>query len=238
MSVEWSDEQKPQVQRLALSGLDFDCSCHLVLKVEDASNARKFLESALWAQGWVTFGERARGRKDGSEDDREPAVSIGFTYRGLQALGVPDRYLNELRVKAPAFCEGAPTRAALRLGDAGPCSAERWEPIFTFDRSHVLISIHGPNRGAVDSMRERLADTAGGRAGFTGWEGGLPAEHLTKEKKNRTVHFGFRDNLARPRIVVEKEFDPRNRRRQCHRAGELERIPLDMGHYSYPACRK
>jgi deferrochelatase/peroxidase EfeB/predicted acylesterase/phospholipase RssA len=232
MSVEWNDEQKPQVQRLALSGLDFDCSCHLVLKVEDASNARKFLESALRAQGWVTFGERARGRKDGSEDDREPAVSIGFTYRGLQALGVPDRYLNELRVKAPAFCEGAPTRAALRLGDAGPCSAERWEPIFTFDRSHVLISIHGPNRGAVDSMRERLADTAGGRAGFTGWEGGLPAEHLTKEKKNRTVHFGFRDNLARPRIVVEKEFDPRNRRRQCHRAGELVLGYLNDEHFN------
>jgi len=217
MSAEWNDEQKRQVQRLALSGSDFDFSCHLVLEVEDASNARKFLESVLREQGSVSFGERDRVRKDGGEDDREPAVSIGFTYRGLQALGVPDRYLNELRLKAPAFCEGAPARAALRLGDTGSCAAERWEPMFAFDRAHVLISIHGPNRGAVDAMAERLADAAGGRAGFTGWGGGLPAEHLTNDKRYRTVHFGFRDNLARPRIV-EKEFDPSRLR---HRAGEL-----------------
>jgi predicted acylesterase/phospholipase RssA len=218
MSVEWNGEQKPQVQRLALSGSDFDCSCHLVLEVEDAFNARKFLESVLREQGWVTFGERDRVRKDGCEDDRDPAVSIGFTYRGLQALGVPDRYLNELRLKAPAFCEGAPARAALRLGDTGSCAAERWEPMFAFDRAHVLISIHGPNEGAVDSMRERLAATEGARPGFEGWETGkLPAEHLTNDKRNRTVHFGFRDNLARPRIV-EKEFDPSRLR---HRAGEL-----------------
>jgi deferrochelatase/peroxidase EfeB len=218
MSAEWNDEQKPQVQRLALSGFDFDCSCHIVLEVEDASNARKFLGSVLREQGWVTFGERDRARKDGGEDDREPAVSIGFTYRGLQALGVPDRYLNELRAKALAFCEGAPARAASRLGDAGPSAAERWAPMFAFDRAHVLISIHGPNRGAVGSMRKRLAATAGAGPGFKGWEQGiLSAEHLTKDKENRTVHFGYRDNLARPRIV-EKDFAPRKLR---HRAGEL-----------------
>jgi deferrochelatase/peroxidase EfeB/predicted acylesterase/phospholipase RssA len=218
MSAECNEEKKRQVQRLALRGYDFDCSCHLVLEVEDASHARKFLGSVLREQGLVTFGERERDGKVGGEDDREPAVSIGFTYRGLQALGVPDRYLNELRVKAPAFCEGATARAALRLGDAGPSAAERWEPMFAFDRSHVLISIHGPTRGAVDSMRKRLSATAGARPGFQGWENGtLLAEHLTKDRKNRTVHFGFRDNLARPRIV-EKEFDPSKLR---HRAGEL-----------------
>jgi deferrochelatase/peroxidase EfeB len=219
VSAEWNDEQKLQVQRLALSGSDFDCSSHLVLEVKDASSAREFLGSVLLEQDLVAFGERDRVRKDGGEDDREPAVSIGFTYRGLHALGVPDRYLNELRVKAPAFCEGAPARAALRLGDAGPSAAERWESMFAFDRSHVLISIHGPNRHAVGLMVDRLAAKAGARPGFEGWEkkDALEAEHLTTDKKNRTVHFGFRDNLARPRIV-EKEFCPRNLR---HRAGEL-----------------
>ena len=205
------------MQRLALRGYDFDASSHLVLEIEAASHARKFLGSVLRERDWVTFGERDRLRKDGSESDREPAVSIGFTYRGLQALGVPDRYLNELRVKAPAFCEGAPASAVLRLGDAGPCAAEQWEPMFAFDRAHVLISIHGPNRGAVDAMAERLANTAGGRAGLKGWEDALPAKHLTTDKRNRTVHFGFRDNLARPRIVEER-FEPDKLR---HHAGEL-----------------
>src|ERR1700754_733232 len=179
MSTVWNDEQKRQVQRLALSGSDFDFSCHLVLEVEDASNARKFFESVLREQGRVTFGERPRVRKDNGEDARDPAVSIGLTYRGLQALAVPDRYLNELRIKAPAFCEGAPARAALRLGDTGPCAAERWEPMFAIDRAHVVISIHGPSEAAVDSMRERLAATEGARAGLEGWETGmLPARHL------------------------------------------------------------
>ena len=217
MNAEWNHEQKLQVQRLALRGYDFDASSHLVLEVEDAFHARRFLGSVLRERGLLTFGERERDGKGGSEDDRRPAVSVGFTYRGLQALGVPDRYLSELRLKAPAFCEGAPARAALRLGDAGPSAAERWEPMFAFDSAHVLISIHGPNKRAVDSMAEWLADAAGGRAGFKGWEGALPAEHLTKDKRNRAVHFGFRDNLARPRIVEER-FDPHNLR---HRAGEL-----------------
>jgi deferrochelatase/peroxidase EfeB/predicted acylesterase/phospholipase RssA len=218
VSAEWNDEQKREVQRLALRGYDFDASSHLVLEVDDASHARKFLATVLREEGWLTFGERDRVRRDGGEDDREPAVSIGFTYRGLQALGVPDRYLNELRIKAPAFCEGAPSRAALRLGDTGPCAAERWEPVFAFDRAHALILIHGPNRDAVVAMAKRLADTAGGRSGLRGWEDALPAEHLTTDKRNRRVHFGFRDNLARPRIVVEKQLDVRN---LCHRAGEL-----------------
>jgi hypothetical protein len=49
---------------------------------------------------------------------------------GLQALDVADRYLMELRAKAPAFCKGAPARAATHLGDSGPSAAERWEPIY------------------------------------------------------------------------------------------------------------
>lgn len=225
MSADINEESKRQVQRLALRGYDFDCSCQLVLEVKDASHARNFLGTVLREQGVVTFGERARDGKGhdkgrgGGADDREPAVSIGFTYRGLEALGVPDRYLNELRVKAPAFCEGAPARAALRLGDAGPSAVERWEPMFALDRAHVLISIHGPSEDAVELMRKQLADMAGAHSGFEGWETDkLPAKHLTEDKKNRTVHFGFRDNLARPRIVEKKDFDLPSLQ---HRAGEL-----------------
>lgn len=68
MSTECNEEKKRQVQRLALRGYDFDCSCHLVLEVEDASHARKFLGSVLREQGLVTFGERERDGKVGGED--------------------------------------------------------------------------------------------------------------------------------------------------------------------------
>ena len=181
MSAEWNDAQERQVQRLALCGYDFDCSRQLVLEVHDASRARAFLGRVL-QQDWVAFGERVRdnrGCDQGGEDDRDPAVNIGFTYRGLQALGVPEGYMAELRAKAPAFCQGAPARAAHRLGDAGPSAAERWDPMFSSDRAHVLVSVHGPCGDAVDSLATRLADADGAQEGFKGWECVLQAEHLT-----------------------------------------------------------
>jgi deferrochelatase/peroxidase EfeB/predicted acylesterase/phospholipase RssA len=214
MKDAWSERQKAQVQRLALSGHVFDASYHFVLKVEDAAAACRFLGRV---QDLVAFGERERGRAEG-EADREPCVSIGFTYRGLQALDVPDRYLQELRTKAAAFCEGAPARAALRLGDSGPSAVERWEPIYRSDRAHVLILIHGPSEGAVDSTARRLEADVDAMKGLAGWGEPMKANQLNPDPKNRTVHFGFRDNMAIPRIV-EHDFDRFTQLR--HRAGEL-----------------
>jgi len=117
--VPFDEKQERQVQRLALRGYNFDCSSHLVLEVIDAAKAREFLGALLRTQSLLAFCEPEDKRPE-RDDKHEVAVSIGFTYRGLEALGLPDRFLNELRAKAPAFCEGAPARAAEYLGDAGP----------------------------------------------------------------------------------------------------------------------
>jgi hypothetical protein len=68
------------------------------------------------------------------ESDRTPVrcnerLSIGFTFRGLQMLGVQDRYLKELRTGPLRSVKGA-VRAALHLGDAGRNAVERWESMF------------------------------------------------------------------------------------------------------------
>jgi deferrochelatase/peroxidase EfeB/predicted acylesterase/phospholipase RssA len=194
-----------EVQRLALSGYDLQCSLHLVLGVEDAAKARELLADLL-QRDVLTFG-------DSSHVDR--AVNIGFTCRGLEVLGLDGRYKAELEKKAPAFCEGAPARAARRLGDAGPSAAERWEPAFSPGRAHVLISIHGGSEDEVRSIANELGSMDGAREAFAGWlENRFLAKHLTLDPKHRTVHFGFRDLIAKPKIAepwVEGK----------HHAGEL-----------------
>jgi deferrochelatase/peroxidase EfeB/predicted acylesterase/phospholipase RssA len=197
---------REEVQRLALSGYDRHCSLHLVLEVGDAEKARKLLGDLLDAKR-VTFGDR---------DHVSDAIDVGFTYRGLEALGLPEGYRQELLRKAPAFCQGAPARAARRLGDAGESAVERWEPIFGLERAHVLISLHADSEEAVRATAAELASVAGAEQAFTGWGDGLFAEHLTKDsanRKNRTVHFGFRDVIARPGITDSAT--------QRHATGEL-----------------
>jgi hypothetical protein len=194
-----------EVQRLALSGYDLQCSLHLVLGVEDAAKARELLADLL-QRDVLTFG-------DSSHVDR--AVNIGFTCRGLEVLGLDGRYKAELEKKAPAFCEGAPARAARRLGDAGPSAAERWEPAFSPGRAHVLISIHGGSEDEVRSIANELGSMDGAREAFAGWlENRFLAKHLTLDPKHRTVHFGFRDLIAKPKIA-EPWIEGK------HHAGEL-----------------
>lgn len=232
-----SPQELPQVQRLALTGYDFNHAVHLVLRVkhpspkpgaakqewdadkqrEEAENARvaaakarEFLAELLQRKD-LTFGERERG---------EVAINIGFTYRGLEALELSERYLKELAVRAPAFRQGAPARAARHLGDFGESAAERWDRVFRWDNAHVLISTHAVSADLAIEIARELASLPGAQEGFDGWDDEsdwLPAAHLSTNRKNRTVHFGFRDNIARPVIAGASS----NGGKPCHSAGEL-----------------
>lgn len=217
---ELDKKQKAEVQRLALFGYSkAQCSLHLVLEVKDANPAHAFLAWLLW-NGGLTFSEG---------DNAAGGVNVGFTYRGLEALGLHDRYLRELQAKAPAFSAGAPARAARKLGDAGESAAERWEPMFDADHAHVLISIHGASEAEIDDVLTRFADAGAGKA-FENWETGrLPAKHLPHnlepkegEPKSdspvRIAHFGFRDGIAQPKVAVAGGPESKER---LHSAGEL-----------------
>jgi hypothetical protein len=81
-----------------------------------------------------------------------------------------------------------------------------------------LILIHGRARKQSSATAERLIADADAREGLAGWGDPMAAEQLSPDPKNRTVHFGFRDNMAVPRVVGH-DFDRFTRLR--HRAGEL-----------------
>lgn len=147
-------------------------------------------------------------------------VTLGFTWRGLQALGVPRPYLRTFARLAPAFAEGAPLRAA-RLGDSGPSSPTRWRPGFDLEAAHVLLTLHGPP-GDIEQLASDLhacwgvgeplacVDTALGRR--------LGAPGI---QKGEWVHFGYRDGLT-DAVIEDLGRSPHDSPQvRLHRAGEF-----------------
>ncbi len=205
--------ERGEVQRLALSGYTSDHALHLVLRVEDAALARAVLRAWL-REGRFTFADAS---------ERSQGINIGFTYRGLEALQIPDELLRALSTRAPAFAEGAPLRATLRFGDAGDSAPSGWQPMFEIDRAHVLVSIHDDADGGPAAIAAQLAGHPDAQCAFSGWQDGrIAADHfpdplLEGGRKVRKVHFGFRDNVTRPTIDPDKT----DRRAQLHPAGEL-----------------
>src|SRR3954453_11744735 len=65
----------------------------------------------------------------------DTSVTVGFTYRGLEALGVPQESLDSF---APEFREGMAARAGI-LGDVGESSPEHWEKPLGPSEVHVAI---------------------------------------------------------------------------------------------------
>ncbi len=205
---------RDEVQKLALWGYRSHCSLHLVLTVVDADRARAFIHAVL-NDRLLTFG-------DGGANRDAPGLNLGFTYRGLAALGLPVTYLDALAARSPAFREGAASRAARRLGDTGASAAERWEPMFAADRAEVVISIHDDRMGDVYAKAKALEGLVANA--FDGWDNGrIEAAHLGPDRDDRRVHFGFRDNLSRQRIVDQLDLDEKERRKGFgdHLAGEL-----------------
>jgi deferrochelatase/peroxidase EfeB/predicted acylesterase/phospholipase RssA len=215
-------EALDNVQRLALKGFDTERCMHLILRVADAQRARAFLR-AICDRGWVK--DSASG-----PDSNHPlvgagsvptAMNIGFTLRGLDAIGLESRYLSAFKALAPAFEQGARARAA-QLGDTGASAAEYWEDRFALDEAHVLISLHSDQQDLLYEAATRLHEVSGNA--LTGWEEPLHGKQLSSDPdgdggKIRTAHFGFRDGIARPAIKVHGQSEAPNQ--EVHPAGEL-----------------
>lgn len=153
--------------------------------------------------------------------------SLGFTWRGLQQLNLPDAYLQALARLAPAFTQGAPLRAA-RLGDSGASAPRHWHPDFALDAAHVLLTLHGPDV-ALTRLLDRFASNADAAAReaqapralswATAWRGqrlgAPPGRH------GQWVHFGYRDGLTAVGPVSVPVPQARPQLYQAHADGEF-----------------
>jgi len=213
---------KVQVQRLIVYSYPLNRCRHFVLQVIDPVEAREFL-ARLAECGLIT---NASLDNDGVQSLRKNGIcplNIGFTYRGLEALELPEPYLRVFQEKAKAYAEGAPVRAARRLADTGPSAAEWWEECFKRDHAHVLLTMHADDDRELDEFSEAL-ETMRGVAGLDGWNRPLEGCHLTEDPKHRTVHFGFRDGISDPAIKgfhEERTWRDGSRMTKLHAPGEF-----------------
>ena len=155
----------------------------------------------------------------GVKDSAETRISIGFSFAGLEAMGVPESYLRLFRRLAPAFETGAVRRSVL-LGDSGASAAQHWQVAFRQDRAHVLVSWHGDEEPVREQARH-LARTWQGT--FDIWLPkaleGARLGHPDGEE-GEWVHFGFRDGLSE--VCIDHE-SPRPAAADCrqHAPGAL-----------------
>ncbi len=118
-------------------------------------------------------------------------VSVAISYRGLEALGVPERSLVSF---APEFRAGMAARAKV-LGDEGESSPQNWESPLGSSDVHLVLT-------ALSADDERLeAAVARARETFRGVLGVAPiwrqdCHSLPCEREA----FGFRDGISHPAI--------------------------------------
>jgi Dyp-type peroxidase family len=158
----------------------FPVAVHLFLGVPDPGLGRAFVgrvaERVTNAAQWI-------GAKPAS------TVNLGFTWRGLLALGVAGRILDGL---PPEFRQGMAARAT-QLGDTGGSAPRHWDAGLGTGDAHVLLSVNARSAATLEStVHGVLADAAG-----------FPVVHTqaTERLDGSREHFGFQDGIAQPAIL-------------------------------------
>ncbi|MFF5078045.1 Dyp-type peroxidase [Actinoplanes sp. NPDC000266] len=124
---------------------------------------------------------------------RTPAawLTVAFTYRGLEALGVPPESLDSF---APEFRQGMAARAAI-LGDVGDSAPENWEPPLGGPDVHIALATLAPDQAGLDEL---VAGARRAQEEFPGvrvvWR-----QDCYQLPSGRTS-FGFKDGIGQPAV--------------------------------------
>jgi Dyp-type peroxidase family len=121
-----------------------------------------------------------------------PAIlNVGLTYRGLEALGVPQPSLKSFPEE---FRQGMAARAEL-IGDTGESAPEHWEPPFSTGQVHVILALVAADQESLAAVFEQARQA---RAQL----GGLPVvyrQDFYQLASGRTT-FGYKDGIGNPAI--------------------------------------
>lgn len=118
-------------------------------------------------------------------------INVGFTYQGLQKLGIPQHSLDSF---SPEFKEGMAARAA-KLGDINESSPEHWEDPLGNHTVDVALALFAPNKEALLQSEEaarRIHSDLNGISVIYRLEVGMNPDGRT--------HLGFLDGISNPRI--------------------------------------
>lgn len=123
--------------------------------------------------------------------EAQTSLTVAFTYRGLEALGVPPSSLASFPRE---FREGMAARAG-ELGDVGESSPEHWELPLGSPDVHVAISVLAPDQDHLEAVAERARSRYGDLSSVeVVWR-----QDCYQLPTGRTS-FGFKDGIGNPDV--------------------------------------
>ena len=186
------------VQANVLRGVSSKFSWYGALRIRAADGARAFLEKLLAGHAEIPpITSDALCSKEG-----RPSIvlTLGFTFGGLQAMGIEKGDQRAFRLGHKAFVRG-PTdaSAADANGDIGDSDPSLWE-LGGADPVDMVVMIHSDDKKA-------LSDACNAVRGLA------EQQHLTlvaerqaevlvdpKDASRRLVHFGYAEGVSHPRL--------------------------------------
>lgn len=161
---------------------------HLLFRFGGGAAARAFVSQLLTR---ITMADCAL---DSAPD---PLVNVGFTFRGLQALGVEEALLQQFDA---TYLEGPDPWP---LGDVPGSSsdpAQWWEGKFTTEEVHCIVHIYVSSDDALEPASAEIRDLAR-NAGMTPLVPRKDGAALDgRSLGGGNLHFGYRDGISHPDI--------------------------------------
>ena len=180
------------VQGNILRGYRVQFARHFALAIADAALARQFIA------GLIDGDERQSPQITTAAQWRERPdcfLNIGFTFAGLQALGVADTTLQHFPL---AFQQGpADAQRAANIGDTGDSDPAHWVLGNPARPAHMLLSLFSgePRDTALEKKSVQL------RSLFAKFKLQEVSSHDATALPDGMVHFGYKDGIAQPRIA-------------------------------------
>ena len=162
-------------------------------------NARRFIASVY---GKITVGDDSSWQEidlPNGKTVRLPrggaTTSIAFTYRGFEALSVPNETLIGF---SEEFREGMHLRAHL-LGDRGKSDPKYWDDVWKNDRVHIWISVNAMHKQDLDRRCTWLEKLVKASNGGISVENTQDASALVLDDVfSGKEHFGYTNGVSNP----------------------------------------
>ena len=155
---------------------------YLLLRIDNPDAGRRLVQRLCPV---VEFAQSS------SDLAQNASISVGFTYQGLKALGVPR---DSLASFAPEFRQGMAARAA-DLGDVGDSSPDHWEKPLGSPEVHVALSVLSPDAAQLETLLDRARRA---HEELTGVQV-IWRQDCYQLPTGRTS-FGFKDGIGQPAV--------------------------------------
>lgn len=174
---------------------------YLLLRIADRADGRELVRRL----------HRIVDPAGGADRAGETSLTVALTYRGLEALGVPQESLDSF---APEFRQGMAARAEI-LGDTGESAPDQWEAPLGTDAVHVAIAVLSSDEDRLAAVAEKAREAHAALPGID-----LVWRQDCYQLATGRTSFGFKDGIGQP--AVEGSGRPAtDRRERPLRAGEI-----------------